>query len=362
MNGLIFRAGNGCVIRAIFAFVACLLPLHLSAQELEPEPLGTITVSDLLLAPRFSYSEPSRGHFQPGDSYIAVRWKRDEVLSAQVTLGTQSLINIPNRYTQINGDTVNVIEAYGQGDGSFGRFRAGLIPIPFGSEGGIAEGRLRFPRSLIFEKGIIGLRDHGVSYSISHERFNSDWAIHNGEGGRDLDNKLWYTGRWGYTVPGKMRFGFAGQTGRTTPASTDPLGAFVTGSPPEAVMDLTKSSKFRIGNAFVNIDTRRFGLTLEATRGDVIQDVKRRFVAGHADVYIPVTAKIATLARYDYFDPKRAAVDHTQYLTAGISYRTGHDTSEIYVFGTQELKPEPVSDVHRFMVMWKLTPQIYDRR
>ncbi len=353
---------NHLLARSILALFLGLLTFSASAQELEPEPLGTISVSDLLLAPRFTYSEPSRGHFQPGDSYIAVRWKRDEVLSAQVMLGTQSLINIPNRYTQINGDTVNVIEAYGQGDGSFGRFRAGLIPIPFGSEGGIAEGRLRFPRSLIFEKGMIGLRDHGVSYSISHERFGSEWAIHNGESGRDLDNKIWYTGRWGYTIPGKMRFGFSGQTGRTTPASTDPLGSYAGGSPADAVMDLTKSAKFRTGNAFVNIDTRQFGLTFEGTVGDVIQDAKRRFTAGHADIYIPVTPKIATLARYDFFDPKRGEVNHTQNLTAGISYRTGQDTSEIYIFGTQELKPEPTSDVHRFMVMWKLTPQIYDRR
>lgn len=346
----------------ILALISGFSSFNASAQELEPEPLGTITVSDLLLAPRFFYSEPSRGHFQPGDSYIAVRWKRDDVLSAQVTLGTQSLINIPNRYPQINGDTVNVIEAYGQGDGSYGRFRAGLLPIPFGSEGGIAEGRLRFPRSLIFEKGIIGLRDHGTSYSISHERFGSDWAIHNGEGGRDIDNKLWYTARWVYTVPGKARFGFSGQTGRTTPASTNPLGSYTTSSPADAVMDLNKSSKFRIGNVFVNIDSRRFGLTLEATTGDVIQDVKRRFTAGHTDVYVPLTEKLAALARYDFFNPKRVATDHAEHLTVGVSYRTGHDTSEIYIFGTQEMKPEPVKDIHRFMVMWKLTPQVYDRR
>lgn len=361
MNGLVCKR----VIRVVSVLCMSLLSLPLAAQELEPEPLGTISVSDLLLAPRFSYSEPSRGHFQPGDSYIAVRWKRDDVLSAQVTLGTQSLINIPNRYPQINGDTVNVVEAYGQGDGSFGRFRAGLIPIPFGVEGGIAEGRLRFPRSLIFEKGIIGLRDHGVSYSISHERFWSDWAIHNGESGRDVDNKTWFTARWGYLVPGKMRFGVSAQTGRTTPASTDPLGDYASGTltqSPDTVMDLTESAKLRIGNAFVNIDTRRFGLTLEATTGDVIQTVRRRFTAGHADIYIPITAKIATLARYDFFDPKRAAIDQTQYLTAGLSYRTGNDTSEIYILGTQELKPEPTSDIHRLMVMWKLTPQIYDRR
>lgn len=350
------------LVAIIFVLILGLFPIGAVAQELDPEPLGTISVSDLLLAPRFTYFEPSRGHFQPGDSFIAVGWRRDETLSAQVSLGTQSLINIPNRYPQINADTVNVIEAYGQGDGSFGRFRAGLLPIPFGSEGGIAEGRLRFPRSLIFERGMIGLRDHGVSYSISHERFGSEWAIHNGEGGRDIDNKLWYTARWGYTIPGKMRFGVSGQTGRTTPASTNPVGTYTTSSPADAVMDLNKSSKVRIGNVFVNIDSRRYGLTLEATTGDVIQDVKRRFTAGHADFYFPLSPKLAMLARYDFFDPKRVATDHVQYLTAGISYRTGHDTSEIYIFGTQEMKPEPVADVHRFMLMWKLTPQVYDRR
>lgn len=348
--------------RLFFALLFSLLPLSVLpssavAQELEPEPLGTISVSDLLLAPRFTYSEPSRGHFAPGDSYIAIRWKRDEVLSAQITLGTQSLINIPNRHVQINGDTVNVIEAYGQGDGSFGRFRFGLIPIPFGVEGGAAEGRLRFPRSLLFERGIIGLRDHGISYSISHERFWSDWAIHNGESGRDIDNKTWYTTRWGYVLPGKMRIGVSGQTGRTTPAST---GAAV--QTPDVVMDLAQSAKFRIGNAFFHFDTRRFGLTFEGTIGEIVQDVDRRFQSGHADIYIPVTPKIAALGRYDFFDPKTTALDRTEYVTIGISYRTGHDTSEIYLFGTQELKPEPTKDIHRFMVMWKLTPQIYDRR
>lgn len=345
------------------------LPLASAFGQLDnSEPIGTISVSDLLLAPRFSYSEPSRGHFQPGDSYVAFRWQRDEVLSATVVLGTQSLINIPNRYTQINGDTINIIEAYGQSDNSYGKFRFGLIPIPFGSEGGIAEGRLRFPRSLIFEKGIIGLRDHGVSYAIDYERFISEWAIHNGESGRDLDNQVWFTARWGYLSPGKMRLGVSGQAGRTRPLSTDPTGTYAGGATqsPDAIMDLTRHAKFRIANVFLHYDTRRFGFTLEGTTGDVIQESRRKFNAAHADVYVPITPRISTLARYDFFDPKRPGTPKNQYVsqhvTAGLSYRTGLDTSEIYLLGTQELKPDPISDVHRFMIMWKLTPQIFDRR
>lgn len=364
------KQGLGHRVRtSLLALILGLLPSSAAfGQGDDSEPLGTIVVSDLLLAPRFFHSEPSRGHFQPGDSYVAFRWQRDEVLSATVMLGTQSLVNIPNRYAQINGDTINIIEAYGQGDGSFGKFRFGLIPIPFGSEGGIAEGRLRFPRSLIFEKGIIGLRDHGASYTIAHDKFVSEWAIHNGEGGRDLDNQVWFTARWGYLSPGKLRLGVSGQTGRTSALSTDPSGTYAAGATqsPDVIMDLTRHAKFRIANVFLHYDTKRFGFTMEGTTGDVIQEVRRKFNAAHADVYVPITPRISTLARYDFFDPKKPGTPKDQYVarhvTAGVSYRTGLDTSEFYLLGTQELKPAPISDVHRFMIMWKLTPQIFDRR
>jgi hypothetical protein len=335
--------------------------VSVSAQA--SELLGDLAVSGIFLEPSFTYSDNHQGSFQPGNSFIAATWTRDSEISAVLKVGSRSLINQPARYGSTDGSQIAMIEAYGQMATSYGRVRAGMIPIPFGVEGGDAEERLRFPRSQVFSRGLIGLRDQGLSYHISNAGYFSDWAIHNGEGGPDLDNELWFTMRMGWQGGRFFRLGISGQTGRTNPSSTDP-GALV--PPPytinQAGMDQTKASKVRLANLFLDWEDDPTRLEFEMTTGDTIQDddgggtLTYGVRAAHLDYEYLRRDQWSALARIDTYDPNISAAQRTDQYTVGLSLKSKYETSALYFFVTDTLQENVPGNVYSFQLIWRMTP------
>ena len=199
-----------------------------------------------------------------------------------------------------------IVEAYAQLDSSYGRVQFGLVKIPFGAEGGIPEGLLHFQRSLIFQDGIVGLRDQGINYAIENGGFFSEWAIHNGEGGEDKDNQIWFTGRAGYHISMPWRVGLSWQVGRTHVAATHPDSTLAPTPRYLAFMNVDESSKVRIGDIYTVYENPKLGASAELTSGQVEQDGgNTNFYAGHADVYVPLNKSIAALARVDTLGRQR---------------------------------------------------------
>ncbi len=337
--------------KLLFAALA-LVSASASAQE----SLGSLAVSGLFLEPSFIYFEPSQGSFDAGRSFLAVSWTREPNLSAVLKVGSRSLIGTPARYGPAPVDQLALIEGYAQLDMIIGTIRGGLVPIEWSLEGGDTEERLRFPRSLLFENRAINLRDYGVSYHISTGGFFSDWAVHNGEGGTDTDNRMWFTFRGGYQVGRSLKVGLSGSTGSTTPKST--IAASTLLYPVvKAGYDTTQPAKIRLVNAFGEFNWERLTATIEATGGDVSQDSgNNRLLAGHVDVDYNLSDKWSLLARYDQFDPTSSDNDSVRDVMAGVALKSIYENSVLYLFGSQRKYEGEPNDVHRVLLIWRMTP------
>lgn len=249
-----------------------------------------------------SYRDPRDGQFTQGSASFGGRWTgwasgsqgvvRDSLrVEAQIAIGTRSLIARPLRYAPLSSverpTDPALIDAFAGVSGSWGRLRFGFIPMSFGLEDGNESDR-RWLRPLILRRGLIGLRDLGVGYSVAAGGFYSDWYVHNGEGGEDRDREMWLTARWEYrlrTDRVQWRWGASGSVGRTTPDSTHPTG---TTASTLAELDPDQSSRLRYGGLHMASDwvigegergseaDRRFGFELEAFGGEILQDARTR--------------------------------------------------------------------------------------
>ena len=343
-------------LRSFFAFIFfCLISQTGFAVE---EDIGTLKLSDVFLEPGFKYVEGQGGEFQLGSSYLAVTWRRDDLISAVLKVGSKQLIGVPSRYAPAPAaDEIAVIEGYAQIDSDYGRVRMGLIPISFGLEGGDIERQLRFPRSLMFQSRFLNLRDLGVSYRIAVNGFFSEWAVHNGEGGTERDHETWFTGNWGWESGRAFRIGISGAVGRTNPKSTDPSGA--SGSK-QTGFRTDEPARLRIANAFLDWVPDPIRVSIEATAGDTFQGEEvMKFRALHADLEWRIWQSLSLMTRYDVMNPRNDVDDSeiTEY-TAGLSIRSRYENSVLYVLGTKRVQRNVTPDVHIGMVIWRITPLV----
>lgn len=331
----------------------------LDQASIEQESLGKVYLSDLFLSPRINYSEPKTGSFMLGNSYLAADWTRGDMVSGHFAFGTKSLIGPPARYGAINDQDFGLVEGYAQMVTQYGRFRLGLQPIPFGMQSGINEANLRFERSLIYQKRLVGIRDIGFGYSITSDGFFSDWLIHNGEGGRDLDNQTWFTARLGYHK-NYITVGASGQTGKTNPLSTDPpgnLAATPAGNFQSTGINIDDSGKYRLLNVFLAYRTKEVESSFEITNGDIFQSqLTSHPSSGHVDLFLPFGEVFAALFRYDFYDPKNLIDPTNQQYTLGVCLRSIYETSNIYIFGSRNVLPAPQSDSHQVLLVWRVSP------
>ncbi len=334
-------------------------PSIFDQASVEQERLGKVYLSDLFLSPRFDHAEPKTGKFLIGRSYIAADWTQGELVSGHFAFGTKSLLGVPARYGTVSSEDFAIVEAYSQLASDFGRLRIGLQPIPFGLESGLFEANLRFERSLLYQHGWIGLRDIGLGYSISNAGFFSDWLIHNGESGQELDNQTWFTSRIGYHK-NYFTAGISAQTGNTSPLSTDPSGKFAgtpAGSLSSAGINIDQGAKFRFFNLFMAYRSNDIEASIEATTADIYQGQTNYHPnAGHLDVFIPFKESWGALIRYDYLDPKNSISPTNQQFTIGACYRSLFETSNLYIYASRNVLLAPQNDSHQILLVWRLSP------
>jgi hypothetical protein len=317
------------------------------------ESLGTLSVSDVLLRPNFTTgsSKLEERGFNLGESSLAVTWSLNDKFSGTIRLGPRSLIAPPAHYTATVNSDITMVEAYAQFDHPYGRFRFGEIPLDFGLEGAKSEGDLIFPRAFLFSERIVGLRDVGVSYAIDYNNFFTEIAVHNGEGDENQDNRLWYTSHWGYKFE-RAQVGLAGQTGQTTPASTQNSQDTL------ASVDPTRAAKWRMLGVFGNWNPKKFVMEMEAYVGERVQDTGTHdFATGHFDLGYEFTKELSLFARYDMLEPDtrvsddeihRAAVAfvvNNQSRNSRLIFMAAHDFHEGSSQGEDQLR-----------FIWSLSP------
>lgn len=347
---------KGAAAALAMGFVCAIFCVVAQAATLE-ERIGILEVQDLFLEPQFHYLETRRGEFQAGNSLVSLRWRRDDAISAVATLGTESLLGRPRRYQDSAESTeLALAEAYIEARSSLGDWRFGRVPLPFGTEAGRAEARLRLPRSMVFRERWLGLRDQGFSFAIENRGFYSEWAVHNGEGRDDLDNQIWFTSRWGYSSEDGWNLGASGSAGRTTPASTQSADGLRTSL--DAGLDPDRSSKQRYANAFFEWESRALSAVLEGTFGESEQaDTISRLRSGHLDLGYAWTKNLGILVRHDILDPNdRTTGDRQDETTVGLSWRGDYATSVFSLLGTRAHLEGHRPDRHEARLIWRLTP------
>lgn len=315
------------------------------------EDIGELKIHDLLLRPSFTLRERKESEFSLGESSFALRWELENRFSGVIRIGPRTLLNPVARYQEVVPDDVTLVEAYAEYNDAYGRFRLGRLPVEFGYEGRQWERNLIFPRSLLFEKRAMMLRDVGFSYEVSHNNWYTGFVVHNGESDKDLDGQIWYTARWGFRKE-NFELGLAGQTGSTKPIATQ------TSKDTLAAVDPTKDALWRLGGLYWNYTDAQWQFGLEFYVGENEQEkVVHKYHTGHADVSYEWSKTFSSHLRYDHFDPNtQADQDLIQKMSLGLvfSNRT-HSSNLIFVFSkVQEQGPQIPNDELR--LIWSLSP------
>ena len=326
--------------------------LSLGSVSFGQEPLGRIGISDLTLRPQGYYREGRQGEFELGESSVGLNWSMDEQLSSAVRFGAHGLRAKPHMYQITQKDNeLDLLEAYGQYEGILGRVRLGLIPLGVGREGQLADSELIFPRSAVFSEGLLGLRDFGLNYFITHNRFFTSWTVHNGESDSNEDNRTWYSARWGYDFR-KLRLEMFGQTGSTTPLST--TGSLMT----VARFDPSKESKWRTGGVYADWIPGRFRTSIEFITGDVEQEkASHRFATGHFDLGHSWKEGLGLFFRYNPFDPDVERDNDTLHnLSIAVVKANLSMTSKVILVGTKTLEEGTQIANDEIRLIWTVTP------
>ncbi len=320
------------------------------------DSLGELAVYRLMVEPNFYIAEPKTAAFELKRGLFALQWKNDNRWQAQVAVGSPDMIGLPSRYGA-ESKSWGLVEAYGQWDSGLGVLRLGLLPLDYGLEGGEFEEVLIFPRSLIYQKRYMGLRDVGFSYYIKQNVYYSRLTIHNGEGGADLDNHAWFTAKWGLDL-GVWDFGLSGQVGNTTPLSTNQS----TNASTDELFSATQSHKLRLGNFFLKYQRDEWFAQSEIFLAEVLTDASTSQFAGwHIDGKYRLNSVAQVVFRYDElrFYPATGR-EKTMQVTLGLAFSNWNKTSNLFIYAIKNLEEPFENSNDRLQINWRWTPMGFD--
>lgn len=316
------------------------------------EDIGELKIHDLLLRPNFLLQEPQKAAFSIGESSFALRWELEKRYAGVIRVGPRTLLNPLARYSATVDEDIVFIEAFAEyNDEAYGRFRFGRLPVEFGVEGRKWERDLIFPRSLLFQKRAMMLRDVGAAYDISYNHFYTGIVAHNGESDRDMDGRTWYTARWGY----KGEFfdvGVEGQTGSTKPAATSLSTDTLAG------VDPTKEAKWRLGGINAAMTISRLEWTIEAYFGEREQEQEIvKFSTGHSDLSYEFSKTFSSHLRYDFFDPnQRTYGDLERQVSLALVLSNKTRSSNLILVGTKGVEQGASVANDELRLIWSLSP------
>ena len=318
------------------------------------EALGEMGVQRLLLEPSFSVSEPKKAEFSLNKALVGFRWKNDAHWWADVTLGNLELIGKPARYgAPLSG--MGLIEGYGEFASGIGNIRAGLLPLDFGLEGGANEEQLLFPRSLIYQKRILGIRDIGFSYFVSQGFGYTALTVHNGEGGDDLDNRAWLSMKWAYKAK-DQEVGLSAQVGQTSPESTN-----VTLDPSlDALFTTTDKHKMRLSALYGEHRYQRWSYGGKIYLAEILSEQARtrQFGGGTLDLKFAYGSSSHVLLRYDELRsyPLTGRYKEMQVIL-GLALHNWNETSTFFVYAVKNLsEPKEISN-DQLLLTWRYSPR-----
>lgn len=316
---------------------------HLDPKN-EAEQLGVIELADFLVEPTFLYTERGvvsgerESGFGLGNTYLAAKWRLQRLVSGRLQIASYELLNRPS-WSPVTESGLGFIEAYAQLDTAYGRIRGGLVPLFFGLDGATSETQLWFPRHKLYSERLLGLRDLGVSYSISNNAFFTDVTIHNGEGGNDKDRRFWQTARWGWGGPAGTVIGVSGAVGYYTTASSP------------------QDTKVRMGNIFAGLELYGVGLAGEATVGEQKSTLsKNQFLNWYVQAHHNLGRDWGLLVMYEYYDPSNLIRDEAIIqAAAGLFFKNETNTSRLSMLYIKNIEETEQKANDEFRLTWRIT-------
>ncbi|MEK6556400.1 MAG: hypothetical protein AABZ31_14220 [Bdellovibrionota bacterium] len=324
-----------------------------SSQAHADESVGRIKVEEVLLRPTYFSQEKEGGEFSFEDSSISVEWQKDQNFSARLMIGSTLERSVNQIYLETEpDDALGFIEAYAQYTGIYGRVRAGLLPLNFGLAGMSEDYERIWPYSLLIEDRIIGLRDYGVSYYTSNNRFYTELVVHNGEvDTKPNDGNPWLTTRWGWKNE-KFQLQVTGQTGRTNKDTT------TLGSPTIGGWDRTKNAQWRFVALSLQWRLRKWEVNFQATSGEAQQREDEKTLALYQFDFIRYLGPNWGVGlRHDQYDPNTKAKDDRVSEESAIVFTKSDDaTSLVSLVFTKVLEEQYQEPNDKLWLQWRLTP------
>ena len=315
------------------------------------EDIGELKIHDLLLRPYFGLREGREANFSIGESSFALRWELEQKYAGIIRIGSRNLINPSARYSPKVTDDVTLVEAFAEYNDIYGRVRFGRMPVEFGLEGRTWERNLIFPRSLLFQKRAMMLRDVGFSYDVTQGDWYTGFVIHNGESDTDVDGRSWYTARWGFKGH-QFEIGAAGQTGSTRPTSTALSGDTL------ANVDVTQNEKWRLGGIYGTLSFDNVDFALECYLGELEQETTvTKYATGHTDVSYTFSKRFSSHVRYDFYDPNiRVYGDQERQISLALMFSNQTHSSNLILVGTKALGEGTAIHNDEIRLIWSLSP------
>ncbi|RME16061.1 MAG: hypothetical protein D6797_05340, partial [Bdellovibrio sp.] len=213
-----------------------------SSSLFASESLGEFFFNEIHLKPQLAFQNNEDVAFSLQDAYVRFLWKIESEVQVHWLLGEGSLKGAPV-FLSSNTDTpVDLLEGYGVFLGHYGQVQMGLLPVGFGYEGALPESHLFFLRSPLFEKRILGLRDWGVKFLLHNKGYYTSLMVHNGEGGEQKDNRMFFTAKWGWRDNQRVDLGISAQVGFWQAQALQPISFLDINS--------SKDGKLRVGGLY----------------------------------------------------------------------------------------------------------------
>jgi hypothetical protein len=309
----------------------------------EPKILGSqIFLNDILFQPQARISEPSKGGVDPLLWLVGVKTQFVSWVDVRGSIGSSSLLGRPSWSPQPT-ESVSLIEMKGTLHSFIGDIYAGQTLVPWGLEGQTLESQLWLPRSLLYENGVFPLRDIGAGFKTESDGFYMNIMVHNGEGGglsNNQDNRMFFTGQWGYMGPVHTNFGVSATAGH--------IGL------PYA----QTSTKVRGGNMFFGFNIFGLGLQLEGSYVQTITDAATSDnFSVHSDIEHPISNHFNFIGRWEEQNPNTRATSNVQSrVYGGLEFHSVDNFSRLFLFAVKNYENITEIPNDEIRLIWRIAP------
>ncbi len=323
----------------------------------QTEEIGKISVSQIYLNPSFNYREMNRkSDFDIDDWFVDVDWEKDEAISGKIKLGGQKLMPTARFYENSNSDELNLLEVYPEFKKSWGRIRLGRIELPFSMERLHSEEKWWFPESLVLQNSFVARRDLGLYFENQFAGFYTQWAVHEGENGDNLDSQYWLTARWYFKDSQGFVIGFSAQTGRTEPTSTDPQGTRA----PIRGFQVDENAKIFHSNFFFGWIRPEWQFVFDGYFGENRQGAAdEQWHSLRADYSHDINKNLSGLLRLDSLTiGNKTSRPRITEMSLGFALKTDYEDSKLFVYGKRRDDQLLRHPDHSFQITWRVSSQI----